>query len=89
MTKAKKKRSSGQTFVSKQNEEETISIIENLPTNSASSDLEKNVSQLVDTKLADLKKMMIKMYTLQKRTSDPNQVITLNECPSVLAFNCL
>lgn len=40
-------------------------------------DLENKVSDLLDNKLSDIKKMMSKMYTLQKRTSDPNKVRTV------------
>ena len=39
-----------------------------------SSDVESKVIQLVQSNLGDIKKMMKKMYTMQKRTSDTYKV---------------
>ena len=38
------------------------------------SDIENKVSQTIDSKMGDLKKLMSKMYALQKRASGPIKV---------------
>lgn len=45
--------------------------------NSMQFDIESKVANVVDSRMADLKKIMAKMYSLQKRTSDSGKVIFL------------